>query len=190
MNLIWVLMLAAGVLAAACGGDVGAAGTGAMSGAAKAVDLVLDLAPGLLLWLGLLALIRESGLLKGLCRVVSPLLGRLFPDLARDGAAFGSIVMNFCANLLGLGNAATPFGISAMRELERENPTPGVATDNMITLLLLNTTAPTLLPTTVIALRAADGAANPAELVPISFVAGVVGLLVGLLVHRLLRRRF
>lgn len=186
MNVLWVAMLVAGVLAAAWQGDVSVAGQAAVAGAARAIDLVLDLAAGLMLWLGLLALVRESGLLARLAQVVAPLLARLFPDLDRGGAAFGGIVLNFCANLLGLGNAATPFGVSAMKELARQSPTPGVASDDMITLLLLNTTAPTLLPTTVIALRAAAGAENPAELVPISLAAALVGLAVGLLAHRLL----
>lgn len=190
MNLIWVMMLAAGVLVAAVQGNVGDVGAAAVAGAARAVDLALALAPGLMLWLGLLALLRESGLLARLADVAAPLLLRLFPGMDRDSAAFGGIVLNFCANLLGLGNAATPFGISAMKELERQNPTPGTATNDMITLLVLNTTAPTLLPTTVIALRAAAGAANPAELVPISFAASLLGMTVGLAAHRLLMRWF
>lgn len=189
LNIIWVAMLAAGVLAAAWRGEIGAVSGAAQEGAAKAIDLAFSLAAGMLLWLGLLALLRESGLLSGLARILSPLLSRLFPDLDKGGEAFGNIVLNFCANLLGLGNAATPFGLKAMQELNRNNPHPQEATDDMITLLVLNTTAPTLLPTTVIALRGTMGASNPAEVVPICFVASVFGMIVGLGAHFLLKKR-
>lgn len=189
LNIIWVVMLAAGVLAAAWRGDIGVVGGAAQEGAVKAIELAFNLAAGMLLWLALLALLRESGLLAGVARVLSPILRRLFPDLDKDGEAFGNIVLNFCANLMGLGNAATPFGIKAMQALNRQNPCPGVATDDMITLLVLNTTAPTLLPTTVIALRGAMGAANPAEVVPICFAASLFGMAVGMAVHFWLIKR-
>lgn len=189
LNLIWVAMLAAGVLAAAYHGDVSVVSGAALEGAANAIELAFNLAAGMLLWLGLLALLRESGLLACLARVLSPILLRLFPRLDKDGEAFGNIVLNFCANLLGLGNAATPFGIKAMQALNRQNPHSGVATDDMITLLVLNTTAPTLLPTTVIALRGALGAANPAEVAPICFLSSLFGMTVGLTVHFWLIKR-
>lgn len=190
LNLIWVILLAAGLLAAAVNGNIGIVTEAALAGAAKAIDLAFNLAAGMLLWLGLLALLRESGLLQKLARLLSPLLLRLFPDLDRDSEAFGNIVLNFSANLLGLGNAATPFGLKAMQELNRANPRPDTATDGMITLLVLNTTAPTLLPTTIIALRAAMGSGNPAEIVPICFAASLFGMAVGLAAHFWLRRHF
>ena len=190
LNFIWVILLATGVLAAAAQGNIGIATEAAISGAAKAIDLAIELAAGMLLWLGLLALLKESGLLQKLAGLLSPLLRRLFPDLSRESEAFGNIVLNFSANLLGLGNAATPFGIKAMQELNRANPNPDTATDDMITLLVLNTTAPTLLPATVIALRSAMGSANPAEIVPVCFTASLFGMAVGLAVHFWLRRFF
>lgn len=189
LNIVWVAMLIAGVLAAAVQGDIGIVASAATAGAGKAVELVISLAGGMMLWLGLLALLRESGMIGAMARLLSPVLGRLFPDLDKEGEAFGSIVLNFGANLLGLGNAATPFGIKAIGELNRLNPTQGRATDDMITLLLLNTTAPTLLPTTIIALRAAKGSANPTEVVPICFLASTFGLLVGLLAHKMLKTK-
>lgn len=190
LNIIWVIMLAAGVLAAAVGGDVSVVTQGAINGAAKGIQLGIDLAAGMVLWLGLLALLEASGLLQQLAGLLAPLLQRLFKGLPPGDEAFGNIVLNFCANLLGLGNAATPFGLKAMQQLNRANPAPGTATDDMITLLVLNTTAPTLLPSTVIALRAAMGAAEPAEVAPVCFAASLVGLVVGLAAHCLLKRYF
>lgn len=189
LNLVWVLMIAAGVVAAALGGNIGVVSQAAVEGAGKAIDLALNLAPGMLLWLGLLSLLRASGMLAKLAVLLGPLLGRLFPGLDKNSEAFGNIVLNFCANLLGLGNAATPFGIKSMQLLNRKNPTPDRATDDMITLLVLNTTAPTLLPTTVIALRAAYGAENPAEVAPICFISSCFGMFVGLAVHFCLKNK-
>lgn len=189
LGAVWVLLLVLGFLAAAYQGDIGLVTAGALAGAAQALELIWSLSGGIMLWLGLLALLRESGLMQKLARLFAPFMRRLFPEVSADSPALGDIVLNFCANLLGLGNAATPFGIRAMQELERDNPEPGRATDSMITLLLLNTTAPTLLPTTIIALRAAGGSANPAEIVPLAFAASLFGLAVGLLAHWALVRR-
>lgn len=183
LGAVWVLLLVWGFMAAAYHGDIGLVTAGALSGAAKSLELIWGLAGGIMLWLGLLALLRESGLMHKLAQLFAPFMYRLFPEVDASSPALGDIVLNFCANLLGLGNAANPFGIRAMQELERDNPEPGRATDSMITLLLLNTTAPTLLPTTIIALRAAAGSVNPAEIVPLAFAASMFGLGVGLAAH-------
>lgn len=189
LNLIWVLLLAAGAAAAAVQGNIAAVQAAALNGAAQSLDLIWQLAAGMLLWMGLLALLRESGLLQKLAGLIAPFLSKLFPEVDRESEAFGNIVLNFSANLLGLGNAATPFGLKAMQELQRQNSQPDEATDSMITLLILNTTAPTLLPTTIIALRGAAGAVNPAEIMPLCAAASGFGMLVGLAVHWCLRRR-
>lgn len=188
LSVVWVLLLAAGLLAALYQGDIGLVTAGALAGAAKSLELIWGLAGAMLLWLGLLALLQAAGLMQKLARLFAPLLRRLFPELPAGSPALAQIVLNFCANLLGLGNAATPFGLKAMQELQRANPQPERATDGMITLLLLNTTAPTLLPATMIALRAAAGSQNPAEIVPLAFAASLFGLAVGLAAHGLLLR--
>ncbi len=188
VNLIWFLLLLAGFAAAAWQGNIGLVTQAAFAGANKSVSLIISLAGVLMLWLGVLALLEQSGLLAKLGRFFAPLLHRLFPELPADSSAFSGIVLNFCANLLGLGNAATPFGLQAMQELQRLNPRPDTASNSMITLLLLNTSAVTLLPTTVIALRSSAGSANPAEIVVLCILSSAFGLAVGLLVHTLCRR--
>lgn len=188
VNVVWVVMLLGGFAAAVMQGNVGLVTEAAFRGAGKGVELVLSLAGVMMLWLGVLALLERSGLLALLSKMFSPLFRLLFPELPPDSAALSSIALNFCANLLGLGNAATPFGLKAMQELQRLNPEPETASDSMITLLLLNTTAVTLLPTTVIALRSSAGAANPAEIAVFCVLSSLVGFLVGLAAHALLRR--
>lgn len=188
VNLIWFLLLLAGFAAAAWQGNIGLVTQAAFAGANKSVSLIISLAGVLMLWLGVLALLEKSGLLAKLGRFFAPLLHRLFPELPADSPAFSGIVLNFCANLLGLGNAATPFGLQAMQELQRLNPQPDTASNSMITLLLLNTSAVTLLPTTVIALRSSAGSVNPAEIVGLCILSSAFGLLVGLLAHAICRR--
>ncbi len=189
VNIIWLLLLLAGFAAAAWQGNIGMVTQAAFAGAAKSVDLIVSLAGVLMLWLGVLALMEASGLLQKLAGLLSPLLRHLFPELPADSPAFSGIVLNFCANLLGLGNAATPFGLQAMQELQQLNPKPDTASDSMITLLLLNTSAITLLPTTVIALRSSAGSANPTEILLLCILSSAFGLLVGLAAHAVLRRR-
>lgn len=188
INIIWLLMLLAAWAAAVYQGDIGLFTDGVFAGARQAVELVIDLAGVMMLWMGILALLSESGLLSRMSAVFKPVFRLIFPTLPPESRAFEYIAMNFCANLLGLGNAATPFGLQAIAELQKENPQPDTATDNMITLLLLNTSAVSILPTTVIALRSAAGAVSPAEIVPCCVAASAVGLAVGLMAQAILRR--
>jgi len=134
--------------------------------AGDAVQLAIGLVGVMALFLGLMKVAEEGGLLKLAARGIRPLLIRLFPEVPADHPAMGAMVMNMAANLLGLGNAATPFGIKAMQELETLNPEPGTATDAMALFLAINTSSITLLPTGVIALRAAAGSTNAAGILP------------------------
>ncbi len=188
INLIWLLMLLAAWAAAVHQGNIGLFTDGVFAGARQAIDLAINLAGVMMLWMGILALLSKSGLLSRMSAVFKPVFGLIFPTLPPESQAFEYIAMNFCANLLGLGNAATPFGLQAMAELQKENQQPDTATDNMITLLLLNTSAVSLLPTTVIALRGAAGAISPADIVPCCVAASAVGLAIGLMVQAILRR--
>ncbi len=139
--------------------------------AGDAVQLALGLVGVMALFLGLMKVAEEGGLLKLAARGIRPLLIRLFPEVPADHPAMGAMVMNMAANLLGLGNAATPFGIKAMQELETLNPEPGTATNAMALFLAINTSSVTLLPTGVIALRAAAGSTNAAGILPTTLCA-------------------
>ncbi|MBQ3112632.1 MAG: spore maturation protein [Firmicutes bacterium] len=140
------------------------------------------------LWLGLLKIAEEAGLMQLAARLLARPLRLLFPGLPPGHPAFGPLSLNVAANLLGLGNAATPFGIKTMELLQQANPQPQRASAPMLTFLLLNTAGVTLLPTLVIGLRAAAGAAAPFDIAPAAFCASLCGCMAALLVDALLRR--
>ena len=132
LNWIWLGLILVAVVYAAFTGHMEAVSLAAFSGAKDAVQLVITLVGGMILFLGLMNVARDGGLLDAVSAGLRPLLRRLFPTIPSDHPAMGAIVMNMASNVLGLGNAATPFGIKAMTELNRLNPHPGVATDPMV----------------------------------------------------------
>lgn len=180
MNFVFFFLVAAAFATAAWhqllwGGD-GTAPMDALSkamveSAAGSVELALGLVGVMTLFLGLMKVAEAGGLLVIIARLIRPLMVRLFPSVPAEHPAMGAMILNLSANALGLGNAATPFGIRAMQELERLNRRPGTATDAMVLFLAINTSSVTLLPTGVIALRAAAGSADPAGILPTTLFA-------------------
>jgi spore maturation protein A len=131
---------------------------------------------------------EEAGLVGALARLVRPVMRRLFPEVPADHPALGSMVLNVSANLLGLGNAATPFGVKAMQQLETLNPRPGTATDAQALFCAINTASLQLVPATVIALRAGAGSRAPAEILGATLLASACGVTVAVVASRLLAR--
>ena len=160
----------------------------ALAGAEAAVPLAIGLIGVMALFLGLMKVGEAGGLLAILARALGPLMRRLFPEVPPDHPAMGAMILNLSANMLGMGNAATPFGIRAMQELDRLNPRKGVATDAMALFLAINTAGVTLLPTKVIALRAASGSADAAGIVATTLFATAVSAVVAVAAARLLQR--
>ena len=158
----------------------------AMEGAAAAVELCLSMAGVLCLWMGVMEVMRRSGLPEGLSRLLRPLLKRLYPDFARDREVMDSISANVSANLLGLGNAATPLGIQAARRMSRR--TPGVASDSLCMLVVCNTASIQLIPTTVASVRAAAGCAAPFDILPAVWLASALSVTVGILAAKMMGR--
>ncbi len=156
--------------------------------ASGAVDLAIGLVGVMTLFLGVMKVAEAGGMLKILARLIRPLMVRLFPDVPPGHPAMGAMILNLSANALGLGNAATPFGIRAMEELDKLNPQKGVATDSMVLFLAINTSAVTLLPTGVIALRASANSAFPAAILPTTLFATICSTIVAILAAKLYRR--
>ncbi len=144
---------------------------GMMASAKSAVELALGLIGVMAFFLGLMKVAEAGGLLKMIARLVRPIMVRLFPDVPADHPAMGAMILNISANALGLGNAATPFGIRAMQELDKLNPQKGTATNAMVLFLAINTSSVTLLPTGVIALRASAGSSDPAGILATTLFA-------------------
>ena len=189
MAMAWIGsgMLLLAVLAAAISGQLGAVSAAAMAGAERGAQLCLSLAGPLCLWAGLAAVLEGSGLSAKLAALLRPLLGHLFPAAARDAQALEKISGNFTANLLGLGNAATPLGIAAVQRMHRLSG-GAAASDEMCRLIVLNTASIQLLPTTVAALRASAGAARPFAILPAVWLTSLGSVTVGLLAVGLFAR--
>ncbi|MBK9518604.1 MAG: nucleoside recognition protein [Anaeromyxobacter sp.] len=188
MGVLWTVLLLASVVAAALNGRVADLTAAATESAGKAVAVSIGLVGVMTLWLGLMRVAEESGLVALLARAVRPVLRRLFPEVPHDHPAMGSMVMNVAANLFGLGNAATPFGVRAMVELETLNPRPGTATDAQALFCALNTASLQLVPASVIALRAGAGSRAPAEILGATLLASACGVVVAVLVSKGLAR--
>ncbi|MCP5371439.1 MAG: spore maturation protein [Hyphomicrobiales bacterium] len=163
-------------------------GAGMIKAAESSVTLALGLVGVMALFLGLMKVAEAGGLLLIIARTVRPLMVRLFPDVPADHPAMGSIILNMSANALGLGNAATPFGIRAMQQLDGLNPHKGTATNAMALFLAINTSSVTLLPTGVIALRAAAGSADPAGILPTTLFATICSTTVAIIMAKMLQR--
>lgn len=150
--------------------------------AETSVNIAIYLIGIMALWLGIMKIGEEGGAIKILSKIISPLFRKLFPELPKDHAAGGSMLMNFAANMLGLDNAATPLGLKAMNELQELNPNKDTASNAQIMFLVLNTSGLTLIPISIMALRAAQGAANPADVfIPIlltTYFSTLAGLIV------------
>jgi len=163
-------------------------GLGMVETAGSAVTLAIGLIGVMALFLGLMKIAEKGGLLKVIAKLLRPLMVRLFPQVPENHPAMGAMIMNLSANALGLGNAATPFGIRAMQELDRLNPAKGTATDAMILFLAINTSSVTLLPTGIIALRAAAGSNDPAGILPTTLFATLLSTGVAILSAKILSK--
>lgn len=189
INKLWGFFLIIGILFTILSGASDTLNDTILTSATSGVDMVLDLLPIVVLWSGIMKIAEESGMLNKIAIIFSPLLKKLFPSLKKDSKALGYITSNIAANALGLGNAATPFGLKAMEEMQKENPNKEVASDAMITFLVLNTSGVTLIPTTVIALRLMHGSANPEEIIAPAILATMCSTIAGLTLDYLRRRK-
>lgn len=181
INYIWFILIFIGILTGIITGNVQAVTDAAIQGARTAVELSLGLIGVMAMWLGIMKIAEKSGLINKVSRVLRPILVHLFPDIPVNHPAMGSIVMNISANLLGLGDAATPLGLKAMNELQTLNKTDDTATDSMCTFLALNTSSITLIPATVIAYRTAAGSQNPAQIIGPTILSTIVATTVAII---------
>ena len=186
MSVIWTLMVGAAILCGLATGRGEAVAVAALEGAQAGVELCLSLAGVLCLWLGVMEVMRRSGLAAGLSRLLRPVLKRLYPDFAGDGPVMDAVSANVSANLLGLGNASTPLGLEAARLMAQRSP--GVASDSLCMLVVCNTASIQLIPTTVASLRAAAGCATPFDILPAVWLASLLSVTVGITAAKLFSR--
>jgi spore maturation protein A len=186
MSVIWTVMIGAAILCGLLTGQGEQVAVAALEGAAAGVELCLSMAGVLCLWMGVMEVMRRSGLAEGLSRVLRPVLKRLYPEFAGDKRVMDTVSANVSANLLGLGNAATPLGLEASRLMAER--TPGIASDSLCMLVVCNTASIQLIPTTVASIRAAAGCATPFDILPAVWLASAVALLVGISAAKLFAR--
>ena len=171
LNYIWLALVLVAVAIGGWNDRLKDVTEGALDGAKTAVTIALALIGIMALWLGVMRLAERAGLVQRIARALRPVMTRLFPDVPAQHPAMGSMLMNMAANMLGLGNAATPLGLRAMRDLETLNRQPGVATNAMCTFLAINTSSVQLIPTTAIAILAASGSTRPTAIVGTALLA-------------------
>ncbi len=188
VNYVWLAMMITGILVAAFTGHIEVVAKAALEGAQTGVSTAIDLIAIITFWLGIMKLAEKAGLVRALAKLVRPITGFLFPSVPKDHPAMGAIVMNLSANLLGLGNAATPMGLIAMQELQKLNwGDKKTASDAMCTFLALNTSCITFIPTTIIGIRLIYGSQDPTQIVGTTIFATACGMTVAIIADRLLR---
>ncbi|MBE6985554.1 MAG: spore maturation protein A [Ruminococcaceae bacterium] len=187
MGIVWCIMLLLSVMAAIFQGNLGVLTPSALEGAASAVTLCISLAGALCLWSGVAKVMEQAGLIEKLGRLLRPIFRRLFPKASQNKTALGYLTANISANLLGLGNAATPMGIAAIRQMYSGGTS---ASDEMCLLIVMNSASIQLLPTTVAAVRSSLGAAAPFDVLPAVWLTSVCSVCMGIAAAKLLRRWF
>ena len=178
MTVIWTGMTALSLVCALILGNQSQLAPAAMEGAAQAIQLGISMAGALCLWMGVMEVMDRAGLAGKLAKLFQPLLGRLYPDFAGDKGIMDTIAANVSANLLGLGNAATPLGLEAARRMSRRSP--GIASDSLCMLVVCNTASIQLIPTTVAAVRMAAGCETPVDILPAVWVTSLLSVTVGI----------
>jgi len=184
MAWIWTGMVAVSVIFGLINGTIGAVGTAALEGASAAVQLCISMGGVICLWTGVMEVMERGGLSEKLSRLLRPVLSRLFPNSAGNDEAMEAVSSNVSANLLGLGNAATPMGIRAAAAMR----TGSEANNDLCTLVVINTASIQLIPATVAGVRAAAGAANPFDILPAVWITSIASVTAGLLAAKLFSR--
>ena len=156
-----------------------------LSSTNKSIELILSILPIMCLWLGIMKIASSSGLLDKLSKLLTPFLRIIFPEIPKNDPSLGYIGTNIIMNMLGLGNAATPFGLKAIKELQRLNHKKDTASRSMVTFLIINTAAVTIMPTTIIGLRVMYGSINPEMIIPYVIITSSLSCLIGLIIDRL-----
>ena len=165
VSYIWFFLIVVGIVYSFLTGNISVINESILTNGTDALELMFSIFPVIVLWSGIMKIAEEAGMLRKFAKILEPILSKLFPSVPKDNPALGFIASNIAANMMGLGSAATPFGLKAMTELQKINDKKDTASVPMITFLVLNTAGGTIVPTTVLALRIAHGSANPSEII-------------------------
>lgn len=189
VNKIWGFFIVVGVIVCLLTSNVEMLNSEILECAKTSLDMIIKIFPVMALWLGIMKIATASGLLDKFSRLLSPVFRKLFPEIPTNHESLGYISSNIVANMFGLGNAATPFGLKAMKSLQELNDNKTTASRSMITFLVLNTSGVTIVPTTIISLRMMYGSINPTSIVFACIISTFVSTFFGILIDRILANR-
>ena len=188
LNYIWLAMIILAVILGGINGKIEDVTKSAIDSAGSSVTIAIGLIGVMALWLGIMKIAEDSGLMKLLARAIAPIMRWLFPDVPSGHPAMGSMTMNIAANMLGLNNAATPLGLRAMEDLEKLNPHPGTATNAMCTFLTINTAGVQLMPATMISIMASAGSKDPTAIIGTTIAATTAAVIAGVTTVKILEK--
>ncbi|SDC50994.1 MULTISPECIES: nucleoside recognition domain-containing protein [unclassified Candidatus Frackibacter] len=188
INHIWFGLILIGVITGMFTGNMDQVSEAVLKSAEDGAMILIKLIGPMSLWLGIMKLAEESNFTDLISRVIRPITTRLFPEIPPNHPALGAIMLNISANILGLGNSATPLGINAMQKLQTLNPDSQRATNSMCTFLVINTSSVTLIPATIISLRSAAGSSAPMEIIGTTLFATTCSTIAGIIADRILRK--
>lgn len=189
MNTIWACMLLLSIIFCIINGNSKDVIEVLFSSTENTVSLFLQLTGMICMWSGFIKIAEKSGIIEKISKCINPLIRIIFPELKNDNEISGHIAMNMTANMIGLGNVATPIGLKAMQKLQEKNKDKSKLSKSMLTFVILNTASIQLIPTSVIALRVAANSKSPTDIVMPTIVASVASVIVGILIVKLFYRR-
>lgn len=190
INYIWFALVFLGILVGVLSGNGENISKAIVSSSGSTVTFIIELAGIMCFWCGVMKVAEKSGFTEKLSKILRPILQIIFKEAAKDEKALGAIVMNLTANMMGLSNAATPFGIKAMEEMDRLNDEKGTASNDMALFLVLNAACIQLVPSTIISIRAACNSSNPGIIILPAIVSTATAATVGVICCKILQRYF
>ena len=190
LNKIWPAFLIIAFIYAILNGNIEEFNNSIFTSCAQTVDLILKLFGTMCLWNGLMKIVQETSLMKKLTKIISPLMKILFPKMKKEDKEYKEITINIIANLLGIGNAATPLGLKAMQTMQEKNSQKDRITDSMAMFIVLNTASIQLIPSTVIAVRASLGSVNPSQIIVPVWIATIAADVAGIIASKMLMKKF
>lgn len=190
VNVIWCSFIILGILFCFFTNKIDVINNEILNSTKTSLDMIIKIFPVMALWLGIMNIAKVSGLLQKISKFLSPLLTKLFPEIPKSHESISLITSNVIANMFGLGNAATPFGIKAMKSLQSINDKKNTASRSMITFLVLNTSGLTIVPTTIISMKMMYGSATPTDIVVPCLISSIISTTGGLVMDRFLAKRW
>lgn len=189
INIIWVIFIIIGIIYGMISGNITSINEEIVNAGKSSFQLIENIMPLMVVWMGLMNIALKSGLINKIAKMLNPLLRYIFPRIPKNHESLGYIASNIAINMAGLGSAATPFGLKAMESLQELNTDKKRASTSMITFLVLNTSGVTIIPTTIISLRAAAGSNSPGYVLPFCIIATTCSTIGGLILDYIIRRK-